>query len=322
MSVAVEGVRGSDGCPIQSNDSFSAASVSKSFVAAAILHLIQRGSLTPTDSGARTSGLDIPDTITIAQLLRHESGLPEYMGGVLSFQEFLEEHSSGREVWPVHRVRLLAVAGTASETETFSYSNSNYVILGAVIERTTGLALPEALNALVFGPAQLASARLVRTQSDLPSALGYSDKMSEVLGSPSVSGRLTQELLTAGDAARGIAIDVADLARWAHNYFGGRFVGGVVFAPPLGGAAFALSSDRVSVGPGVYQIRYGNQTLRVHGGDGLGTTAVAVYEPETGRSIAIMVNDDKLPSLGFGADGFLDAFALALLSKAEVWNHH
>jgi hypothetical protein len=146
--------------------------------------------------------------------------------------------------------------------------------------------------------------------------------MSEALGSPNGSGRLTLELLTAGDAAGGIAINVADLARWAHNYFGGRFVDGVLFAPPLGGAAFALSSDRVGVGPGVYQIRYGDQTLRVHGGDGLGTTALAVYEPATDRSIAIMVNDDRLPSLGFGAVGFLDAFALSLLSKAEAWSRH
>ncbi|WP_339746028.1 serine hydrolase domain-containing protein [uncultured Maricaulis sp.] len=312
--LAVSGNRTEGGAALEPDDSFSIASVSKTFTAAAILVLADQGRLGLSDSAARLSGLDLPASVSVDQLLHHASGLPEYMGGALSFEVFLREHSEGRESWPVDQVRAFAVASAPETEPAFQYSNANYVVLGAIIERQTGLPLAQALDALIFQPEALASARLIRTSQDDPDALGHSEALAGMLGSAQLDERLNRELATAGDAAGGIAINAADLARWAHDYFSGAFVAGLDFEPPLGGEAFGLTGDVIAIGPGSYQVSYGDQILRLHGGDGLGITALAAYAPATGRSIAILVNDDTVHALGFGEDGYLDALVRDLLA--------
>ena len=313
-ALAVSGDRSEGGAPLEPGDSFSIASVSKTFTAAAILALVADDRFELSTSAAALSGLDLPPSISVDALLHHASGLPEYMGGDLSFEVFLGEHAEGRESWSGDEIRNFAIASEPDAQPAFQYSNANYVVLGAIVERQTGLPLAEALETLVFQPEALTSARLIRTAQDDPDALGHSQALAGMLGSAQLDARLNRELATAGDAAGGIAINAADLAHWAHDYFGGEFVAGLDFEPPLGGQAFGLTSDRIAVGPGSYQASYGDQILRLHGGDGLGVTALAVYDPATGRAIAILVNDDTVHALGFGETGYLDALARELLS--------
>ena len=70
-----------------------------------------------------------------------------------------------------------------------------------------------------------------------------------------------------------------------------------------------------TISPGGFEISYDDQLLRVHGGDGLGLSALLAHDPATGRTVAILVNDETVRSLGFGKPGYLDAFALELLSR-------
>jgi D-alanyl-D-alanine carboxypeptidase len=314
VASAVSGVRSEGGLALEPGDSFSIASVSKTFTAAAILVLVDQGRFELSDSAAALSGLDLPASITVDQLLHHASGLPEYMGGALSFEVFLGQHAEGRETWAVEDVRDFAVGAAPADETSFQYSNTNYVVLGAIVERATGLPMAEALDALIFQPEALSTARLIRTAQDDPEALGHSAALASMLGSAQLDARLNRELATAGDAAGGVAINAADLAHWAHDYFSGTFVAGLEFQSPLGGEAFGVTGDAIGVGPGSYQVSYGDQTLRLHGGDGLGITALAAYDPSTGRAIAILVNDDTVHALGFGESGYLDALARELLA--------
>jgi CubicO group peptidase (beta-lactamase class C family) len=308
-----DGVRSDGGQPIVTVDSFPAASVSKSFTAAAILRLVEQGVFRLDQSASELSGLNIPAEITITELLDHEAGLPEYMGGALSFETFLGEHANGREAWSTQEIRHYASSSAPRGETKFAYSNAHYVILGAIIEKQSGLPLAQALKALVFDPAGLASARLITSDADDAEVLGYSANMAGALGSAHLDRRLARELATAGDAAGGVVINSPDLARWAALYFSGEFVEGISFVAPKGGEAFGLNADTIGVGPGVYEVLYGDRCFRLHGGDGLGVTALAIYDPSSKRSVAILVNDDKVHSLGFGESGYLDTLALELL---------
>ena len=149
--------------------------------------------------------------------------------------------------------------------------------------------------------------------TDTPNALGKSVGIKPVLGSSQIDSRLTCELATAGNAAGGIAINSADLAMWARHYFRGSYVDYIQVKTPKGGEAFGLQDDRIAVGPGVFEVKYGEQYIRLHGGDGLGSTALIAYDIDKDKAVAILVNDDKIQSLGFGADGFLDVLAIELL---------
>lgn len=313
IKTIVNGWRSDKKDSLQINDSFLLGSVSKTFTAAAILKLVEEGVIKLNNSAAELSGLTIPKNITVSQLLYHEAGLAEYMGGALSFEVFLKEHSNGRDSWTSEEIRSFSVQNPVINNLLFNYSNSHFVILGAIIEKQTGKPLNEALNSLIFKPTKLNSARLIKSEADNPNTHGKSEGLKTVLDSSQIDSRLTCELATAGDAAGGIAINSSDLAIWAMHYFSGNFVDNLLFKTPKGGEAFGLTSDRIKVGPGVYEVAYGKQMLRLHGGDGLGSTALIVYDPVKVKAIAILVNDDKLHSLGFGKNGFLDLLAIELL---------
>jgi CubicO group peptidase (beta-lactamase class C family) len=314
---AVSGHRTQAGELLEIGDTFSAASISKTFIAGAIMTLVDQKKLNLADSAAQLSGLDIPADISLNQLLRHESGLPEYMGGALEFGYFLSQHAEGREAWSAEEIRSYAIAG-AGDVEpvpSFSYSNANYVVLGAVIETVTGQRLDSALRTLVFDPLELASVRLTVSSSDNPDAMGHSETLVDITGSAQLDARLNRELATAGNAAGGIVTNASDLARWGHQWFSADFSPESTWGPPLGGKAFGLGAERISVGPGGFEISYGQHLLRVHGGDGLGVSALLAHDPATGSTVAILVNDDSIRSLGFGEPGYLDALAIDLLFR-------
>lgn len=315
VSEVVSGRRTQGGALLEVGDTFSAASVSKTFTAGAIMALAGQSRIGLDDSASKLSQLDVPADISVDQLLRHESGLPEYMGGALDFGHFLSEHTEGREAWSSEEIRQYAVSGDPDPVPGFAYSNANYVVLGAVIETVTGQPLDRALQTLVFDPLELASVSLTTPRSSAPDALGKSAMLVDVTGTAQLDARLSRELATAGNAAGGIISNASDLARWGHHWFSGDFSPAAAWAPPLGGNAFGLGPDTISVGPGGFEIAYDQHLLRVHGGDGLGMSALLAHSPATDTTVAILVNDETVRSLGFGEPGYLDALALELLIR-------
>jgi D-alanyl-D-alanine carboxypeptidase len=114
-----------------------AASITKTFVAATILQLVAEGKI-DLDASIETylpgrihgEGIDA-NAITVRQLLRHQSGLPEY---------FDEETPPPAE--PVTADQLLDMAlrrpAQFAPGTSMKYTNTNYIIAGMVIERVTG----------------------------------------------------------------------------------------------------------------------------------------------------------------------------------------
>lgn len=121
------------------NGRFRAGSVTKSFTATVVLQLVGEGKLRLADSveqwlpGLVDKGADI----TIRHLLQHTSGLPEYSTGMMDEAGIPKERYrtwSAREL--VERADKLPrdfPPGT-----DYRYSNTNYIVLGMLIEKVTG----------------------------------------------------------------------------------------------------------------------------------------------------------------------------------------
>ncbi|WP_339332632.1 serine hydrolase domain-containing protein [uncultured Maricaulis sp.] len=316
LDTAVAGHRSENGEAISPSDRFAIASVSKTFTAAAILTLSANRLALLDDPVSTASGMSFGANLTVRSLLYHTAGIPEYIGGALSFQTFLAEHANGRSSWLSETVVDFATAAPGTANSDFAYSNSHYAILGRVIEHQTGVDLADALDTLIFQPAGLSSASLVTESSDVPDALGYSAMLGGVLGAPQFDDRLARELASLGYAAGGVMISAGDLARWGAIWLADDTSGnGQAYELPAVGGAFGLDAGRVSVGAGAFEVIYGDHRYRLHGGDGLGATALVFYDPESRISIAILQNDDLVRSLGFGAPGFLDELALEILAS-------
>ncbi|MER5781181.1 serine hydrolase domain-containing protein [Streptomyces mobaraensis] len=145
------------------DDRFRAGSVTKSLVATVVLQLVAEGRVGLDDPVDRRLPGVIPagrhgKQITVRQLLHHTSGLPNYtdalvksIGGDLG--KLRARHWTPRE--------LIALALTQpspfepGEKGQWGYSNTNYVVLGLLIERLTGHSLGHEIDRRVVRPLHL-----------------------------------------------------------------------------------------------------------------------------------------------------------------------
>jgi CubicO group peptidase (beta-lactamase class C family) len=130
--------------------SFSLASVSKNFTAAAILLLAHRGKLTLQDTVAQhIPELADYDDITITHLLQHTSGVPDHM-------ELAADHWDATRiltakdviaVFAGHRPALYFDPG-----DQFEYSNTGYALLEEIVTRVSGRPYPQFMAEEIFQP--------------------------------------------------------------------------------------------------------------------------------------------------------------------------
>ncbi|MEJ1221867.1 serine hydrolase domain-containing protein [Sediminicola sp. 1XM1-17] len=139
---------------------FRIASVTKTFVASAILRLQEEQKLKLEDSIAayisehhyqllKSDGYD-PDIITIKQCLQHRSGLFDYAEGNSSYIDSILKNPTKK--WT--RTQQLEFAMEAGDPlglpgEVYGYSDTGYILLGEIIENSTGQNLAQALRELL-----------------------------------------------------------------------------------------------------------------------------------------------------------------------------
>ena len=126
-------------------------SLSKPFTAAVVLQLAEQHKLKLQDPIATyLPGYPHGDSITIEHLLTHSSGIKEYLG-IKAIQDLPDGAP------PVSREKLLAYFSheplTIRPGEKYSYSNSNYIVLAAIIEKVTGSTFEQVVRRMIFEPA-------------------------------------------------------------------------------------------------------------------------------------------------------------------------
>ncbi|MCR2792858.1 beta-lactamase family protein [Microbacterium sp. zg.Y625] len=130
----------------------------KMFVATVVLQLVDEGRVSldaPIDTYlpglVRGDGID-GTAITVRQLLQHQTGLPEYA------DELAADAFGMKDVYISPRDMLdLALSSPASFApgESWEYSNTNYIVLGLLIERVTERALWEQIDERIVEPLDL-----------------------------------------------------------------------------------------------------------------------------------------------------------------------
>jgi D-alanyl-D-alanine carboxypeptidase len=160
---------------MQATDRFRVASVTKTFVATLVLRLAAQGRLKLGDSVERWLPGLVPagGTITLRELLNHTSGLYNYTDDPTWKQE--EITNPGRRWSPRELVAFATAHPALFPTGTsWSYSNTNYILLGLVLEAVTGEPLGQELQEQLFQPLALRSTSFpTGTAIDGPYAHGY-----------------------------------------------------------------------------------------------------------------------------------------------------
>jgi D-alanyl-D-alanine carboxypeptidase len=208
--------------PIDARDRFRIGSVTKTYVAALVLQLVAEGTLTLADPVERWLPDAVPPggTITVEMLLRMRSGLPDYPPAILGAPP--DVRVLQRYWTPEDLVQLaLTVPGRLAPDAEFRYSNTDYVLLGLIVERATGQRIDAQLWQRVFQPLGLHDTSFPTVDPYLrgPHATGY---LRETDDSPYVecTTQSPSELWTAG----AIVATARDVAAFLDGLLTGRLL--------------------------------------------------------------------------------------------------
>ncbi len=155
------------GVALSKSTLFPVASITKSFTAILVMQLVEEGLLDMDNTIAEVlPELAIPraNRITIADLLRHTSGLP------IDPASSYEESAAAADL--IHS--LCTTTRTYSKRGQFRYSNVDYWVLGLVIEKFRGASWAEVLQSRILDPLGMTQTGFLRLSEPVDGlALGY-----------------------------------------------------------------------------------------------------------------------------------------------------
>src|SRR4051812_44361404 len=147
------------GTPLEGTTPFRTASVTKTFVAASVLRLVERHRvrldapitrhLSPRTLAELRAGGYTPRHITVRHLLQHTSGLFDY--AATDAYDDINTTNPGHRWTPDEQIRFAMDHGhpLAAPGKRYHYSDTGYVLLGEILRRVTGKSLPHAVRDLV-----------------------------------------------------------------------------------------------------------------------------------------------------------------------------
>ena len=269
--------------PARPHTVYRIGSLTKQFTAAAVMDLVERGSMAVDDEVTRF----LPDYptqghhLTVRHLLTHTSGIRSYTE-IPQFRLISNEKVPREEL-----VRLFAGDFDFAPGQQWAYSNSNYFLLGLIIEKASGSPFERYLNDRIFGPLHMGDTSYCPDEpSGRDQARGYEFGLDH---RPQPSERLNMQHPF---AAGGLCSTVEDLVRWNEAFHGHRFLTAASYelmttpakldngtAFPYG---FGLSLDSVDGSP-----------MISHDGGIPGFASSLAYFPEEKLTLAVLVNNSS-----------------------------
>lgn len=302
------------GRPFTADDYVRIGSNTKTFVISVLLQLVDEGKLSLDDPLSKFDiGVSVPDAdhITIRELCQMRSGLfeaydaPQFKGDVPPDSE-----------WDPRQVIRWAVAEKPyfAPGQGYHYSNTNYLLLGLVIEAVTGQSVQQEIETRLLQPFKLDHTTYPTTMAmPSPWARGYGAKPGG--GWTDVSNTIPVSLM---GAAGNMISDLGDMRRWVELYVGGKTNGAetqkerldcipigqanLSFGLGIGCAAgwYGYTGGLPGYNTGAYRYPAGNVTLVVFVTDQASDPPPGVANAIV-RDIAAIVTPGHAPFAGKGA---------------------
>ena len=215
-TTAVAGVDATS-APMSENVTWRIGSVTKTFVAVVIMQLVDEGLLSLDDlAGGYVDREFVPVGASIFDLLHHSSGIPDYVTN----EEWVTLMRSCPDKTP-NTYDYVARKPLFEPGTEWSYSNTNYLLLGEVIEKVTGMPPETAIRQRILEPLGLTDTYMADVETGPPPVPAVADFFDTGFGpvecdTAPVGG-------VAGADSRMIS-NVDDLDAFFRALFGGKLV--------------------------------------------------------------------------------------------------
>jgi D-alanyl-D-alanine carboxypeptidase len=273
---------------------FSISSLTKTFIAALTLRLVEDGVLTLEDTIGEwlpdlpfPASLHIDASITVRQLLNHTSGIANFTDRVLPW---ILAYLFPQRVWQQDDVLRCIGRPSFVPGTSFEYSNTNYYLMGMIIEAATGRKVSTVLRRTILDPLGL-SMTFLDVEEPVPAdiARGYRPRGDEqILEQLSVKRTAPYSLIWTAGA---IVSTADDGVRFTHAVLGGTFLS-EPSRDELLDAFPALNGD-FGYGLGIVVVthpEYG--TMWLHDGALQGYSSRLLHLPDYGISVVVLLNTD------------------------------
>ena len=269
------------------NAEFAIASITKTFVAALVLREVERGHIELDAPAARYLPSElaaIANGATIRQVLMHRSAIPEYFDPPFGKRVLAD----CTRTWTPKEAAAL-IPRPVLAPGAFSYSNSNYILLGMALETTTGETLrqlmrgmldPIGLTRVAFQPEESPPGPLALPHIDADGDGNWDDVQA--------TGLLPcRSFATIAWAAGGMAADAASLVRWGWLLYGGS----VLLAESLAEMTTIAGLERYGLGTQRFPVSGG--AAYGHSGAIDGYRSLLIVPPAERVAVVVLVNGEQ-----------------------------
>ena len=202
------------GVPVITDTVFQSGSVGKQFASAAVMLFIEDGRLSLNDPVTRYIPEAPPEwaEIRIHHLLTHTSGIRDY--------GYEASYDTRRAMSEADLVRMACAQPLEFRPdERYSYSNTGYLLLGAIMDRIAGRHYSELMRERIFEPLGMKSARLIDEADIVPHrAAGYRLRDGHVANQQWVA----PEQNTTADGS--LYLSINDMIAWDRGLRAGRIL--------------------------------------------------------------------------------------------------
>ncbi len=284
-------------------------SVTKTFTAALTLELAKRGAFKLDEPIIKylpllsTANPNLNTTVTIRQLLAHESGYSDYTDEQdLQIAVAFDPTHIWTPYEMVSYVHQIAAPGSQRK-----YSSTNYVLLGAIIEAATGKPVEELFRKGFFNKLNLSSMYFSGRESigNRGSLASPHDNISpfnpifEATGQPTFPDSYTNisrfpldGIVSLAFTGGAIVSNAADLAEWSNDLFSGKATSKSTIDTMLNSISSTPDEDGDKLGYGVILSNKisGKYDFIGHDGNAPGYRAIMFYQPQKKMTIVVLTN--------------------------------
>ena len=278
--------------PIAVGDRVRVGSLTKTFVATVVLQLAAEHLLSISDTVSRWLPGLVPGGagITIRELLQHTSGIYSYTNDPGFLQALFSDPT---RVWrPAELVRIAVAHPPVFPPGTsLAYSNTDYVLLGMIIQAATGHPVGQQLQARIFTPLGLRDTYLPYANPHLRTPVAH----GSLLGQPGATGPADATVFgpSWAGAAGGIVSTAADLARFYTALLSGKLLPAAQLQQMMTTIPIPMGQG-VGYGLGVESVPLPCGTAWGHTGDFPGYFGNAFTTTGGSSQAVVLVNADGL----------------------------